>query len=290
MSATSYTRYRGSCHCGSLAVTYRTACQPLSLRSCQCTFCQRHQARYHSDPRGTVRFVVRRPEALRRYRFGARTIDFILCGDCGCYLGAMQDERLACVNVNSWIHPGEATPVDFDREPPEQRRQRRERGWSPAEVIYCEANNRERAEPLLEAYFQEIADLLGEFNPNVGPSTSWEEVSPPKGAFLTLHDEEQTLACGGLRTHAPGVGELKRMYIVPEARRRGLGQDLLEEMEHQARLLGFRRLVLDTSARLEVAISLYLANGYTETPPYNDNPYAERWFAKELGLEPLCAE
>lgn len=278
----SFTQYRGACHCGALAVSYRTVHQTLSLRSCQCTFCQRHQARYHSDPHGAVRFIVRRPEALQRYRFGAQTLDFILCSDCGCYLGAMQEEKLACVNVNSWLHPGEASPVDFDSEPLEQRRRRRERGWSPAAVVFCELEIGERAAPLLRAYYEELARVLGDFDPNVGPSASSEEMSSPHGAFLLLSDRERLLACGGLKTHSPGVGEIKRMYIVPEARGGGLGRDLLAELERQARLLGFNRLVLDTATPLEAAASLYRKSGYDEVPPYNDNPYAGRWFSKEL--------
>lgn len=237
--------------------------------------------RYSSDPQGHIRFLVRQPDFLQRYRFDAQTVDFILCSHCGCYLGALQEGRLACANVNVWLQPGEAVPIDFADEPADQRRKRRESHWSLADVIDCQALLPTADHPLLKAYFVELASLLGGFDPTLGPSAHPEEMSPPRGVFLVLSEKGQPLAGGGLKTHAPGVGEIKRMYIVPEARGRGLGRDLLLELERHALLLGMTRIVLDTAAPLHTAHTLYLTSGYREVERFNDKPYAERWFAKQ---------
>ena len=276
------TTYRGSCHCGALGVSYRTSLESLPLRSCQCSFCQRHQARYSSDPPGRIRFLSRRPDALQRYRFAAQTIDFILCRHCGCYLGAMQEGRLACVNVNSWQHPGEADLMCFDKEAAAERRERRERAWSPCELLECQIRPPSPDEPLLQAYFAELSTVLGTFNPDLGPTAHPLEMTAPQGVFMLLTEQGRALACGGLKTHAPGVGEIKRMYIIPEARGRGLGRELLLELERQARRLALSKIVLDTATPLEAAQSLYLNSGYQEVEAFNDTPYAGRWFAKEL--------
>ena len=275
--------FRGSCHCEAIAVCYQSTTETLQLRSCQCTFCQRHQARYSSDPQGHLRFLVRRPVLLQKYRFGAQTLDFLLCRNCGFYLGAMQGGKLACVNVNSWQHPGEATPIDFDGEALEQRIARREQGWSPADLIVCRSTLPEQARPLLEAYFRELQTLLTDFDSDQAPWPSLVEMSgTSKGAFLTLSEGEALLGCGGLRTHTPGVGEIKYLYLAPEARGRGLGSELLFELEHVASAFGMTRIVLDTAETLTEAVRLYLRHGYRETERFNNNPYATRWYSKDL--------
>src|SRR6185369_10040847 len=109
-----------------------------------------------------------------------------------------------------------------------------------------------------------------------------EEMESPCGVFLLLMGGGRALGCGGLKTHARGVGEIKRMFVVPEARGRGLGRDLLRALEHAAKALGFERIVLDTAAPLHAAAALYRAEGYDEVPPFNDNFYAVRWFSKRL--------
>ena len=271
--------YRGSCHCGALAVVFRTDQAQLALRACQCSFCQRHQARYASDPDGHIRFVVRDPDCLQRYQFGARTLDFLLCRNCGCYLGATLDGQQACVNVNSWQHVGEATPADYDGESVESRTQRRKRGWSPSDMVVCRQG---QAEALLDAYFAELAQLLGGFDPSRGPTADPGEMAPPLGAFLVMSEHGQALACGGVKTHQAGVGEIKRMYVDPAARRRGLSRDLLWELERAALELGMKRLLLDTAEPLQSAQALYLSGGYQEVADYNGNPYAAHWFAKSI--------
>jgi len=72
------------------------------------------------------------------------------------------------------------------------------------------------------------------------------------------------------------------MWVHPDWRSVGLGQRMLRHLEGQARQLGFSRVVLDTNSTLVEAISMYERSGYKPIERYNDNPYALRWFAKNL--------
>ena len=85
----------GRCHCGAVGFEYRTSMPPAewSVRACQCSFCQKHGAAYTSDAAGSVRFMHEDAAALSRYRFGHKTADFVFCGRCGGYLGAVTEEE-----------------------------------------------------------------------------------------------------------------------------------------------------------------------------------------------------
>jgi GNAT superfamily N-acetyltransferase len=116
---------------------------------------------------------------------------------------------------------------------------------------------------------------------------SWVEVhemEPPGGAFLLLEEDAEPVACGGLRTldAGAGLGEIKRMYVVPAARRRGHARRLLDALEDAAREIGLRRLRLDTNAQQPEALLLYEAAGYAEIADYNGSPTATHWFEKAL--------
>ena len=95
------------------------------------------------------------------------------------------------------------------------------------------------------------------------------------------------VACGGVKRLAvggSGVGELKRMYVVEEARGRGIARQLLERLEDEARSLGFTALWLETGLPQFEAIALYESAGYEPIEPYGR--YKEfpdvRCFAKAL--------
>jgi GNAT superfamily N-acetyltransferase len=92
----------------------------------------------------------------------------------------------------------------------------------------------------------------------------------------------EVVACGGLRTIGHGVGELKRMYVRPVVRGRGVGRRLLAALEAVARELSLAVLRLDTRHELTEARRLYEAAAYHLVPAYNDNPDADLWFEKRL--------
>jgi Acetyltransferases len=107
------------------------------------------------------------------------------------------------------------------------------------------------------------------------------------GVFLVVDVDGSPVGCGGVRMLAPDRGEIKHLWVRPEARNSGLGRALLEELERRASVLGATDVVLDTNERLEAAQRLYRTSGYTEVEPYNDNPNATHWFRKELAENPL---
>ncbi len=100
------------------------------------------------------------------------------------------------------------------------------------------------------------------------------EFVAPRGTFVVGYLNGVAVACGGWRVREPGPeftegdAELKRMYVVPAARGRGLSRVLLAELERRAVEAGRRRLVLETGIRQPEAIGLYASSGYTEISPF----------------------
>ncbi|MFI1365952.1 GNAT family N-acetyltransferase [Streptomyces griseochromogenes] len=109
-----------------------------------------------------------------------------------------------------------------------------------------------------------------------------EEVTGDAGAFLVAFEEGRPVGCGALRRLDPGVGEIRHVWVSPEARRLGLARRLLDGLEREAHTRGLGVVRLDTHAALSEARAMYLACGYTEIPRYDDNVYASHWFEKRL--------
>jgi GNAT superfamily N-acetyltransferase len=103
-------------------------------------------------------------------------------------------------------------------------------------------------------------------------------------AWLVAYADGAPVACGGLRTLAPGVGEIKRMFVSAGARRRGLGRRLLRTLEQRARAAGHERVRLLTTPMLSEACALYAAEGYTEVQRVRQpGRHVEIWLEKALG-------
>jgi GNAT superfamily N-acetyltransferase len=144
---------------------------------------------------------------------------------------------------------------------------------APDVVALCEAQQRE----MLELYEGEA---------DIGPSRDAAMFVPPRGLFVVVRDDAGlAIACGGVTrfTHDDAKGEVKRMYVLPSARGRGLGRLVLDELERYARELGFAALVLETGDRQQAALGLYASSGYERIPCYP--PYDSR-----EGTLSLCFE
>ena len=103
-----------------------------------------------------------------------------------------------------------------------------------------------------------------------------------EGRFLLATSAGRPVAYGGVRALPDGSAEVKRMWVDDAWRGAGLGSRMLRELEQLAVRLGHDRIVLDTNATLVEAIALYERAGYRSVERYNDNPYAQAWFAKDL--------
>jgi GNAT superfamily N-acetyltransferase len=120
------------------------------------------------------------------------------------------------------------------------------------------------AEPLIEALQAEYVERYG--GPDETPVDA-AEFAPPDGRFVIGYVDEQPVAMGGLRRRWDEGAEereveVKRMYVVPSARRLGFARLVLSALEDRARDLGATRVVLETGEKQPEAISLYATAGY----------------------------
>ena len=106
----------------------------------------------------------------------------------------------------------------------------------------------------------------------------------PDGVLLLGRDHAaRTVGVVGVKRFDERDAELKRMYLEPAVRGTGLGRALAEAAITAARALGYRRLLLDTVARLGPAVALYRSLGFTEIEAYRHNPLEDaRYFALDL--------
>ena len=110
-----------------------------------------------------------------------------------------------------------------------------------------------------QGWSQELASLPGAY-------------APPGGALLLLVEGERALGCVALRRLDAETAEMKRLYLRPEGRGRGLGSALAQAALAEARRLGYRRVRLDTVPGMEAAQAIYRTLGFHPIAPYRENP------------------
>jgi GNAT superfamily N-acetyltransferase len=111
-----------------------------------------------------------------------------------------------------------------------------------------------------------------------------EDVKDRRLTFLIAHTDGRAIGCGAVRELEPSVGEVKRMFVQPAWRRRGVARQILAALETHARNWGYVALRLETGSGQPEAINLYRAAGYVDTPPFGEyigNP-ASVCFEKRL--------
>ena len=109
---------------------------------------------------------------------------------------------------------------------------------------------------------------LYEGEADIGPTREAAMFVEPDGVFLVVRDGGRAVACGGICRFDAERAELKRMYVLPAARGRGLGRAVLEALEGEAERLGYRAIVLETGDRQAEALGLYRSSGYAPIPCY----------------------
>ena len=103
-------------------------------------------------------------------------------------------------------------------------------------------------------------DGAGNFRP--------EDVLVPGSGFIVGRVENEAVACGAFRPLQPGIAEIKRMFVEPEARGLNIGRRMLAALEAIARAEGVRVVRLETGVRQPEALGLYRSCGYIERGPF----------------------
>ena len=133
-----------------------------------------------------------------------------------------------------------------------------------------------RSVAIVRALFREYADSLEfsldfqDFEREVRGLPG--EYAPPRGALFLAWVEGDSAGCVGVRPIDGHTCEMKRLYVRPEFRVRGVGRVLAERAVEEGRNLGYDRMVLDTVPSMTAAIALYRSMGFSDIPPYRPNP------------------
>jgi GNAT superfamily N-acetyltransferase len=135
---------------------------------------------------------------------------------------------------------------------------------------------------LVADYVAEIRAMYPDFTPDVPPRLMPEDVEPPQGRWLVAYRHHEPLGCAALKRLDPTTAEIKRLYVTPEARGRGVARALLARLERIARDVGYTTIRMDTGARQPASVALFGSIGYERIADYNGNPVAAYWFEKQL--------
>ena len=107
---------------------------------------------------------------------------------------------------------------------------------------------------------KEVAELPGDY-------------TPPSGRLTLATENDDVAGCIALRRIGEDVCEMKRLYVRPQFRGRGLGRTLTENLIHEARGIGYKRMRLDTlPGKMDRAIAMYRLLGFKNIEPYYNNP------------------
>jgi GNAT superfamily N-acetyltransferase len=150
-------------------------------------------------------------------------------------------------------------------------------------VIRHEEATGEASRVLFAEYMDFVRDRLGDtFVPTERIFASEDDFDGTGAAWLVLYEGDAAVACGGLRPLAPGVAEIKRMFVTASARGRGHGRTLLAALERLAAEAGCERVRLYTTEVLREARALYSACGYRPVGVAAIDGRIDLWLEKRL--------
>jgi len=133
-------------------------------------------------------------------------------------------------------------------------------------------DDRETVAALFREYVSALAEDISFQNVDEELTTLPGKYARPGGVVLIAWDGEEAAGAIAYRMVEPGVAEMKRLYVRPAFRGRGLGRELAEELIAEARARGYRTMLLDTLASMQSARALYRDLGFVPVEAYYDNP------------------
>jgi putative acetyltransferase len=144
----------------------------------------------------------------------------------------------------------------------------------------------EHARRLMRCYFDEFADSFAavtcfqDFEADLAGLPG--RYASPSGCLLLAMQGAIPAGCVAMRDLGVGTCEMKRLFVAPEFRGRGVGRTLVQEVIRRAERAGFRRMVLDTLPEMADAIVLYRSSGFVETSPYWECPLERTVFLEKV--------
>ncbi|MGH9016586.1 MAG: GNAT family N-acetyltransferase [Acidimicrobiales bacterium] len=121
-----------------------------------------------------------------------------------------------------------------------------------------------------------VAEMIARYGGSGPGPIPVEHFAAPEGCFVLAQRADTAVACGGFRHLRSAVAEIKRMYVAPDERGRGLGRRMLAELERRAAAAGYRQTWLETGLEQPEAMALYTAAGYRPMAPYGEFRYDAR--------------
>lgn len=139
--------------------------------------------------------------------------------------------------------------------------------------------------PVLPSDIPGVRAMLAEYVDWIGLDLAYQEIdeelaglpgeyAPPRGALLVAEDEGRLIGMIGLRPFDASISEMKRLFVRPEARGRGLAKQLIAQLLNEANAIGYTEIYLDTLPMMGDAQSLYVSLGFRDIPAYYDTPIA----------------
>ena len=135
----------------------------------------------------------------------------------------------------------------------------------------------------LREYYAELGRRFKQgFDVSLSRDPDAKDMRRPRGSFIVAMSDTLPIGCVGLKGTDRGYAEIKRLWVSPSARGLGLGKRLMDAAEDSARSLGIVLLRLDTNSALPEAGQLYRTTGWREIPRFNDDPYPDLFFEKQI--------
>lgn len=151
-------------------------------------------------------------------------------------------------------------------------------------IVLTEMDPRsDEARYCLGEYYAELGRRFKQgFDVSLSRDPDAKDMRRPRGSFIVAMSDMLPIGCVGLKGTDHSYAEIKRLWVSPSARGLGLGKRLMDTAEDAAHSLGIALLRLDTNSALPEAGQLYRTTGWREIPRFNDDPYPDLFFEKDI--------